>query len=140
MGRPRVLILTSGFAVDSLPGGVGQFAIELARALDRTRYEPILCGLWQHGTPREEEWVARLQQEGLTAFLAAAWDETHPYHSYLQAWRGMGHQLAGQRVDLIHSHCQFADGLALPLVRRLGGMVQGRVQVCLLRVPPNQIR
>ncbi len=117
--RVSVLVLTSGFAVDSLPGGVGQFAIELARALDRTQFEPILGGLWRHHTPGEEQWLARLQQEGIHAFLAADWEETHPYHSFLRACRGILRHLSRQKVQLIHSHSQFADGLALLLARPL---------------------
>ncbi len=104
-------------------GGVERFGIELVRTMDRSHFEPILCGLWRYHTPYEEQWVARLREEGIQAFFAAGWDETHPYRSFWQAWRGIRRHLAGQRVHLIHSHCQFGDPLVLLLSRRLRARV-----------------
>jgi glycosyltransferase involved in cell wall biosynthesis len=100
-------------------GGIERFGIELVRSIDHTRVEPLLCGLWRFGTPYEEAHVERLSGEGIHAFFAADWDEEHPYRSFLEAWRGMRHQLSGQTVHLIHSHCQFGDGLALLLAHQL---------------------
>ena len=111
--RIRVLEIISGFAVEGPLGGIERFGIELVRALDRTRCEPILCGLWRYHTSYEEQWVPRLQDEGICAFFAADWEEAHPYRSFLKAWRGILRYLAGQSVHLIHSHCQFGDVAAL---------------------------
>jgi glycosyltransferase involved in cell wall biosynthesis len=113
MERIRVLQLINGFAIEGPLGGIERFGIELVRALDSRKVEPILCGLWRFGTAHEEGRVRKLQEEGIRAFFAADWEEEHPYRSFLRAWRGMTQQLAGERVHLIHSHCQFGDGLAL---------------------------
>jgi glycosyltransferase involved in cell wall biosynthesis len=115
-----VLEIVAGFAVEGPLGGVERFGIELARALDRTHVEPILCGLWRHGTPHEDEWLDRLRAEGIVAYLAADLDPVHPYRSFVNSIRGIEYSLAGQRVDLIHSHSEFGDVLALLIAPRLG--------------------
>ena len=114
-----MLELINGFAIEGPLGGIERFGIELVRALDHTRVEPTLCGLWRFGTPYEESHVEQLCASGIQAFFAADWDEAHPYRSFLRAWRGIRHQLALQRFDIIHSHCQFGDGLAILLARQL---------------------
>jgi glycosyltransferase involved in cell wall biosynthesis len=119
----RVLEIISGFAVEGPLGGIERFGIELCRALDRTRLEPIACGLWSYGTPLERRWVNQLTGEGIEAFIAAMWAGDAPYRSFWQALRGIRTVLAGQRVDIIHSHCQFGDVAALLLKRALGAQV-----------------
>lgn len=119
----RVLEIISGFAVEGPLGGIERFGIELCRALDRTRLEPIACGLWSYGTPLEWRWVNQLTGEGIEAFIAATWAEDAPYWSFWRALRGIRTELAGRRVDIIHSHCQFGDVAALLLKRALGAQV-----------------
>lgn len=119
MDKIRVLELINGFAVEGPLGGIERFGIELVRTIDRGRVEPLLCGLWRFGTPHEESHVERLRDSGIQAFFAADWDEAHPYRAFFEAWRGMRHELTGQRVHLIHSHCQFGDGLAILLAHQL---------------------
>lgn len=119
MERVRVLEIISGFAVEGPLGGIERFGTELARALDASRFEPIVCGLWRYHTPYEEGHADELCQEGIHAFFAADWDEARPYLSFARAWRGIVQHLAGQKVDLIHSHCQFGDMAALLTARTL---------------------
>ena len=123
INRIRVLEIISGFAVEGPLGGIERFGIELCRALGRTQLEPIACGLWSYGTPLERRWVNQLTGEGIEAFIAAMWAEDAPYRSFWQALRGIRIALAGQRVDIIHSHCQFGDVAALLLKRALGAQV-----------------
>jgi glycosyltransferase involved in cell wall biosynthesis len=119
MKRIRVLEIISGFAVEGPLGGVERFGIGLAQALDTTRYEPIVCGLWAYGTPFEYNWVDMLLGKGIRAFVPADWDEEHPYVSFVRAYRNALEIMDGEKVDIIHSHCQFGDVLALLLRRRL---------------------
>jgi glycosyltransferase involved in cell wall biosynthesis len=119
MDRPiRVLEIISGFAVEGPLGGIERFGIELGQALDPERVTPIICGMWAYHTPYEYEWVEQLQAKGVAAFVAADWDEDAPYRSFWRAYRGARQKFSGP-VDIIHSHCQFGDGLALLLQRRL---------------------
>ncbi len=114
----KVLEIISGFAVEGPLGGIERFGIELARSFDRSKIEPILCGMWAYGTPFENQWVAQLQDEGIQSFIVGQWQESSPYRSFAQ----VNNMLSGlfDEVDIIHSHCQFGDILAILNRQRLG--------------------
>jgi glycosyltransferase involved in cell wall biosynthesis len=118
MSKVRVLEIISGFAIEGPLGGIERFGIELAQALDRSTIEPIVCGMWSYATPYEQNWVAFLQDHGIDAFIAAPWQESHPTASFWNAYKGVK-QRNLPSVDIIHSHCQFGDVLALLLKRPL---------------------
>lgn len=113
----RVLEIISGFAVEGPLGGIERFGIELAQAFDRSQIEPIVCGMWAYGTAYEYEWVSRLQQLGIDAFIAADWQESAPYKSFARVYKNLASYV--DQADIIHSHCQFGDVLALLYRRRL---------------------
>ncbi|MFW6116573.1 MAG: glycosyltransferase, partial [bacterium] len=119
MKRTRVLQIISGFAVEGPLGGIERFGIELSRNLDSSRFEPILCGLWRYHVPYEQHWVDRLREAGFDAFFAADWNDEHPYRSFFLAWRGVLQHLNSQSVDIVHSHCQFGDLVAILTARPL---------------------
>lgn len=112
-----VLEILSGFAVEGPLGGIERFGIELARALDHAQVKPILCGMWAYNTPFEQKWVEQLKREGIDAFIVDDWQESSPYKSFIR----VQDKLSGfvQNVDIIHSHCQFGDMLALLNRRQL---------------------
>lgn len=114
----RVLILVSSFAIEGPLGGVARFVVELSRALDRRRVMPILGALWDYHTEADQRWLHRLHDEGFQAFVGAGWDERAPYHSCVEALRGLWRQ-APRPVDIIHSHGEFNDLAALALRRPL---------------------
>jgi glycosyltransferase involved in cell wall biosynthesis len=119
MHKPiRVLQIISGFAIEGPLGGIERFVVDLVRALPDT-IEPIVCGMWDYGTPADQRWLAQLQSAGIQAFITAPWAGTSPYRSFQAAWVGAKHALAGQTVDIIHSHCQFGDPLAIALKQQL---------------------
>lgn len=116
----RVLQIISGFAIEGPLGGIERFGVELTQALAAGgRVEPLVCGMWAYQTPYEVAWLSRLQAQGIDAFMPAVWDDHSPYNSFWRAWQGARRHLQGQQVDIIHSHCQFGDGLALLLKREL---------------------
>jgi glycosyltransferase involved in cell wall biosynthesis len=123
MSQIRVLQIISGFAVEGPLGGVERFGIELAQAFDRDRVEPIVCGMWDYNTLYERHWMEKLRSTGVQAFIPAQWEEKSPYRSFWQAFQGTRRVMSGQEVDIIHSHCQFGDVLALMLKRSLGTKV-----------------
>jgi glycosyltransferase involved in cell wall biosynthesis len=117
----RVLQIISGFAIEGPLGGIERFGVELAQALAAGgQVEPLVCGMWAYQTPYEAAWLSRLQAQGIDAFMPAVWDDHSPYRSFWRAWQGTRRHLHGQQVEIIHSHCQFGDGLALLLKRELG--------------------
>lgn len=117
MKRIRVLEIISGFAVEGPLGGIERFGIELSQSLDLDHIEPIVCGMWAYGTPYEYGWVEKLNNQGIQAFIAADWNESSPYTSFKEAYRGIKRQINGS-IDIIHSHCQFGDPLAMLLRQR----------------------
>ncbi|WP_420645556.1 glycosyltransferase [Candidatus Leptofilum sp.] len=119
MKKPiRVLEIISGFAIEGPLGGIERFGIELAQAIAGEEVLPIVCGIWAYQTPHENEWVEVLRQLGIDAFFAANWNEQSPVSSFIQAYKGTLEKLT-EPVDIIHSHCQFGDVLALLLKRKL---------------------
>ena len=119
MNRIRVLEIISGFAVEGPLGGIERFGIELAQSLNQEIIEPIVCGLWAYGTPYEYNWVNMLNKQGVKAFIAADWEASSPYKSFVRAYKGTKKQMEPP-IDIIHSHCQFGDILALLLKRQVG--------------------
>lgn len=118
----RVLEIISGFAVEGPLGGIERFGIELVQAFDKDSVEPVICGMWAYDTPTENQWVESLREKGIQAFIAANWQESSPYNSFLQAYKGTLANVVGS-FDIIHSHCQFGDGLALLLKKKLGAKI-----------------
>ena len=119
MNRIRVLEIISGFAIEGPLGGIERFGIELAQSLDQEIIEPIVCGMWAYGTPYEYGWVNMLNKQGIRAFIAADWEASSPYKSFIRAYKGTKKQIEPP-IDIIHSHCQFGDILALLLKRQVG--------------------
>ncbi|MCL4835107.1 MAG: glycosyltransferase family 4 protein [Caldilineaceae bacterium] len=114
----RVLQIIAGFALESPLGGIERFVIELSQALDRERYEPVVFGLWDWGTPYDGYWQDQLAQAGIRTFTGAAWADDTPYTAFKQSMAGVWANF-GEEVDIIHSHSQFGDVAALILRRRL---------------------
>jgi glycosyltransferase involved in cell wall biosynthesis len=117
--RVRVLYIISGFAIEGPLGGIERFVIDLVQALPE-EIEPVVCGMWDYGTPADQRWLAHLQQAGILAFTGAPWAEISPFKSFQAALAGTRRALAGQQIDIIHSHCQFGDPLAIALKSSVG--------------------
>ncbi len=118
--RPlRVLLLTAGFAVEGPLGGIERFGIDLAFALDRQLVTPVICGLWDYGTPFEETWLTRLHAAGIEAFIGAPKDDVAPYRNFMRILAELRSKLP-DGVDIVHSHSEFGDVAAVLLQRQFG--------------------
>jgi glycosyltransferase involved in cell wall biosynthesis len=117
--KPVVLHIIAGFALAGPLGGIERFGVQLAQAFDRTRVTPIVCGLWDFGTGYEQKWVRHLKAHGISAFIAAPWQEAHPYRAFWQAMQGVMRQVQ-YPIDIIHSHYEFGDIAAVLLKHQLG--------------------
>lgn len=113
--RIRILELIRDFGVEGGGGGASRFCVELSQRLDPTRFEVSVCGLWDTGTPFEQERIANLTERGIHAFAVARWDESSPYGSFVRAYRSLRAALRAQPVSILHSHSEFADMAALLL-------------------------
>lgn len=124
----RVLLIIAGFAAEGPLGGIERMTMLLAQTLTELGpqpgcrpVQPLVCGLWRFGTPHEEEWMGRMAEQGIPAFIAygdALYPDISPYAAWAAALRAVP-RLAG-RADVIHSETPFGDPLALLVKRRLG--------------------
>ena len=57
----RLLQLIRGFDIGGANGGSDRFSIELARSLDRNRFEPAICAFFKYHTPAESYWLNLLK-------------------------------------------------------------------------------
>jgi glycosyltransferase involved in cell wall biosynthesis len=117
MGEPiRVLQIATGIGVEGALGGAERFSIELCRELNRGArqdVQPVMCGLWHYGTRFEDDWIRRLNQEGIQTAIGSPWEPGAPYRSFWRAARRIL-RLAGEtRADIVHSHCPYGDLVAL---------------------------
>jgi glycosyltransferase involved in cell wall biosynthesis len=109
--RIRVVEIIHGFGTEG--GGAGSFAVELSRRLDKNRFEVCVCGLWEHNRPDEAERIAKLQNEGISAFAASRWEPSKPYAAFLTSLRSIHARLKENRSHILHSHTEFGDAANL---------------------------
>jgi glycosyltransferase involved in cell wall biosynthesis len=117
--RIFVLQVINSFGIEGPGGGAGRFGIELARALNPSRFRVTVCAMWDFGMPFEKQRMCALQAEGIETFVAAPWDKAKPYQSFWETFRSMREHLAGEHPQLIHSHSEFGD-VAVLLLKRMG--------------------
>lgn len=118
--RLRVLILVAGLAIGELGGGAERFGVELARCLDRRRFEPIICGFWRRGLPTETYWAERLRSEGIETFFAVDRGARFTPWSYVDGLRTIAAHLRGRPAHILHSQFQLGTLAAILLRRSLG--------------------
>ncbi|MFK7800835.1 MAG: glycosyltransferase family 4 protein [Anaerolineae bacterium] len=116
----RVLLITSGFAIDGPLGGIERFGLELSKNIDTAKVDVTLLGMWAYGVENEQTWLKHAQAAGVNAIMPTQWDESSPTKSFWRCLVDTRNMLQGERFDIIHSHCQFGDVLALCLKRFLG--------------------
>ena len=114
-----VLYLLSGLAIEGPLGGIERFTITLAQALDLKRIRPVVCGLWDYGTPYDHKWVQILREQKVEAFIATPWQERQPVDAFFKAYQEIK-KADLPRVDVIHSQSQFGDVMAALLKKPLG--------------------
>jgi glycosyltransferase involved in cell wall biosynthesis len=112
--RIRVVQLIKNFSIESGGGGIERFGIALAQALDPTRFEVCVCGLWNSGTAIERQRIRQMNTIGVEAFTAANWDETHPYQAFRMAFLGLRDWLSQHPTDILNCHSEFSDMAVLP--------------------------
>ena len=105
--RIRVAEIVNGFAVETSGGGAARFGISLAQHLNRDQFQAMVFGLWNFGTPFEEQRMKELSEEGIQTIVASKWNEKKPYSSFISAFRIVRSGLSNQHVDIIHSHSEF---------------------------------
>jgi glycosyltransferase involved in cell wall biosynthesis len=116
--RLRVLEMVYSFDVEMGGGGITRFTTDLARALDSGRFEISLCGLGNYGSAQGQERIRQLNDQGIRAYTATDWDEDKPYSSFARSLKFLAGELKLRPVDILHSHSEFTDIVALLLKMR----------------------
>ncbi|MHB1318520.1 MAG: glycosyltransferase family 4 protein, partial [Anaerolineae bacterium] len=117
--RTRILYLTLGLSIGQPLGGAERAVIELVCQLDRSRFEPVVCAFWRYHTPIEEHWEAHLAERGIEVFFASDWHGRYSLASYRSGIRTILSRYRGEQLDLIHSHFQMGNLVALAVERPL---------------------
>ena len=133
MKKLRVYEIVFSFDIESGGGGISRFATSLCLKLDRERFEPVLCALWDRGSTAEKERIQQLAENGIRAFTCAAWDEQNPYRAFVRAYLALRQALKRQPADIVHSHSSFGDMAAVCL------KLEGKAPV-LIRTLHNELR
>jgi glycosyltransferase involved in cell wall biosynthesis len=113
--RIRILLVIFSFDIEAVGGGISRFAVSLSEALDSTKFQISLCGLWNRGTQVETDRIKMLNDAGIHAFTCAPWNDQHPYHSFYESYRTLRLILKNNPIDIIHSHSLFGDIIVLLL-------------------------
>lgn len=119
--RIRLVQLIRGFDIGGANGGSDRFGIELARALDHSRFELTVCAFFRYHTPEESYWINLLKSEDITVTFL---NEHSGKNDLSTLWRGIRKLrkiILEQRVDLCHSHCQL--GTVSILIMKMTGVV-----------------
>lgn len=111
--RIRVVEIIYSFGVAGPGGGAARFGMELSRNLDPERFEVTICGLWNYGTILEQKCIESFRRENIEAFTAANWDPDHPYSCFWKAYHKLQSFLSLQAANILHSHSEFGDPVAL---------------------------
>jgi glycosyltransferase involved in cell wall biosynthesis len=59
------MLVVAGVAIGDQNGGGEYLALQLARQLDKARFEPIIFAMWQYDSPAEKWWLSTLDKEGI---------------------------------------------------------------------------
>jgi len=87
-------------------GGAERFAIELAKTLDRSKFEISLIAFFKDGTPVESHRHDELADNQIDVHSLAAWKGNNHIPSYVEAINNMRKLLKTAPADILHSHFQ----------------------------------
>ncbi|MFN2189497.1 MAG: glycosyltransferase, partial [Candidatus Promineifilaceae bacterium] len=110
MEKVRVLQLINGVAIGEHSGGAESHALEVARLLDRSEYEPAVFAAWGYGSPSERFWLDLLASEGIRVEGLVP-KKTTLRRDFVQVSRELWSMIGDFRPHIIHSHSERYDSL-----------------------------
>jgi len=118
--RIRILYIILGLSIGDPLGGAERLVAELVSLLDQSRFEPVVCAFWHHGTSIERHWQTHLAARGVEVFFATDWHGGHSPAAYAAGLKSVRENMGDRQVDIIHSHFQMGSMMAVLLRRSLG--------------------
>jgi len=111
----KVLEIIKGLDIGGTNGGAEQFAIQLAKSLDRNQYQVMVCAFFKQGTATEAYWHKELTSQGIEVFFVSEWHGNNRFDTYLRGMFALKETLKENHVDVCHSHFQLGTITAIYL-------------------------
>ncbi|ABX05993.1 MAG TPA: glycosyltransferase family 4 protein [Herpetosiphon sp.] len=105
MRKITVAQVITGFASAEGAGGSALFGIEVARALDKSRFRPILCGIHRFNAPSEQRWLKTLADEGIETRIMVQ-ERSKLRYDMVRFSALLNQLIQAQAVDIIHTHVE----------------------------------
>lgn len=105
MRKITVAHIITGFASAEGAGGSALFGIEVSRALDKSRFRPILCGIHRFDAPSEQRWLKSLAAEGIETRIIVH-ERSKLRYDMVRFSALMNYLIREQAVDIIHTHVE----------------------------------
>jgi glycosyltransferase involved in cell wall biosynthesis len=113
--RVSIIQLVAGFSVEKPLGGIERFVFELCRHLDASRFSLAVYGLWNFEAEYKLRWMRLLNEAGIDTFEGSPWQPSRPYQAFIATYRMLNQVLKKHPFEIIHSHDQFGDIMAMLL-------------------------
>jgi glycosyltransferase involved in cell wall biosynthesis len=111
--RVKLLIIIRGLDIGGFNGGGDRFGLELAKALDPTRFRVSVCAFYRHHTHTEVYWENDLRHRDVNLFYATDWRENHKLLNTFRGIRQLERHFSLDHFDICHSHFQLGTLIAL---------------------------
>lgn len=108
--RLRVMQYICGIDLGDYNGGAEVFAVRLAQALDKSRFDVSVYAMWWRDTPNERRWQRALEQQGIPVLFGAPL-RPNVYKGMAAALIGSYPDLRALRPQIVNTHVEFADAL-----------------------------
>jgi len=110
MERIRILQLIDGVAIGDQSGGAESHAVEVARHLDRSDYEPAIFAAWGYGSQTERHWLELLSREEIN--VQGLISQTNSFRrDFARVVRGLWTSIRHFKPHIVHSHSERFDSL-----------------------------
>ncbi|MEM2294039.1 MAG: glycosyltransferase family 4 protein [Nitrososphaerota archaeon] len=114
----NILIIIAGLAIGEHFGGAEKAGAELACALNKKEFNPVVCAFWRRNARSEDDWIYRLDKAGVEVFFAA--EHRKNIVEYIKGIKRITCYLQNRGFDIIHSHFQLGSIAAILLKKTLG--------------------
>lgn len=116
----RILQIIKGLDIGGDSGGAELFGIKLAQELNRIQgCEVLICAYFSVDTVVENEWLSKLNDEGINTFFVSEWGGYNNLSKFLKGLSNLKKKISNLDIDVCHSHFQLGT-LATVILKFLG--------------------
>jgi len=112
----KVLEIIRGLDIGGDSGGAELFGIKLARKLNEIpQCEVWICAFFSVGTKTENNWLDKLNDEGIKTFFVSEWGGTNNIKKFTKGIINLLRVIKDEKFDVAHSHFQLGTLVAVIL-------------------------